>query len=156
VWHIVGAAEFDSNNHIASPLGSSNFTLASDLLWQNDNGALALWQSNGSNGDPFVPGTFNPRDLPNPGPGWHVASVDDFDGNTAADILFQHDQGNLAIWEFQSAFPGVGNMGRHGMWWAWETPRKTGLTKMLRVKILFFRMTTAPSRSGNCRSSGIR
>ena len=108
-WHIVGAAEFDSNQHNSSLLGASNFTLASDLLWQNDNGALALWQSNGSNVNPFAPGSFNQRDLPNPGPGWHVASVDDFDGNTAADILFQHDLGNLAIWEFQSAFPGVGN-----------------------------------------------
>jgi hypothetical protein len=108
-WHIAGAAEFDSNQHNSSLLGASNFTLASDLLWVNDNGALALWQSNGSNVNPFAPGTFNARDLPNPGPGWHVASLDDFDGNTAADILFQHDQGNLAIWEFQSAFSGVGN-----------------------------------------------
>jgi hypothetical protein len=70
-------------------------------LWVNDNGALALWQSNGSNVDPFAPG-INQSNLPNPGAGWHVASINDFDGNRAADILFQHDSGVLAIWQFQS------------------------------------------------------
>jgi len=70
-------------------------------LWQNDNGALAIWQSNGSNVNPF-PGNENQANLGNPGAGWHVVAANDFDGNTSADILFQHDTGFLAIWEMQS------------------------------------------------------
>jgi hypothetical protein len=103
-WHIVAAADFDASSivgHYVDPAGN-NPSFASDLLWQNDNGALALWQSTGSNVNPFAPNTFNQVNLPNPGSGWHVADANDFDGNQAADILFQHDLGNLAIWEFQS------------------------------------------------------
>src|SRR5262249_43553550 len=83
-------------------LPGNNPSGAADLLWVNDNGALALWQSTGDNVNPFAAGSFNQRDLPNPGAGWHVADTNDFDGNIAADILFQHDSGLLAIWEFQS------------------------------------------------------
>jgi serralysin len=103
-WHLAAAADFDSAPKFGGTgIGGSNRNLASDLLWQNDNGDLALWQSNGSNVNPFAPGTFNQENLPNPGTGWHVASANDFDGNFAADILFQHTSGVLAIWEFQSA-----------------------------------------------------
>src|SRR5262249_13984250 len=102
-WHIVAAAEFDSGSKVLSAPFSSNPTFASDLLWQNDNGDLALWQSNGSAVNPFS--GSNQESLPNPGAGWHVASTNDFDGNTAADILFQNNAGNLAIWEFQSFNP---------------------------------------------------
>src|SRR5262245_6117961 len=42
-WHIVAAAEFDSGSKVLSAPFSSNPTFASDLLWQNDNGALAIW-----------------------------------------------------------------------------------------------------------------
>ena len=106
-WHIVAAADFDGGmpSKPVVPLGDTNPNWASDLLWQNDNGDLALWQSTGSNVNPFAPGTFNQTNLPNPGPGWHVASTNDFDGNGAADILFQNVAGNLAIWEFQSLNP---------------------------------------------------
>src|SRR5262245_61306525 len=104
-WHVAAIADFDSSGKFIeffSPFGDPRNS--SDILWVNDNGALALWQSNGSSINPF-PGNENQRDLGNPGAGWHVASVNDFDGNFAADILFQNDSGNLAIWEFQSASP---------------------------------------------------
>jgi hypothetical protein len=104
-WHIAAAADFDSSPFFGAPLGGSNPLFASDLLWVNDNGNLALWQSTGSNVNPFAPGSFNQTNLPNPGAGWHVASTNDFDGNGAADILFQHSSGLLAIWEFQSFAP---------------------------------------------------
>ena len=97
-WHIAAIADFDST---AKPIiAGNNPSGAADLLWVNDNGDLALWQSNGSNVNPFS--GSNQENLPNPGAGWHVASTNDFDGNLAADILFQHDLGSLAIWEFQS------------------------------------------------------
>jgi hypothetical protein len=103
-WHAVALADFDSsaNSHFIGTPNGNNPSFASDILWQNDNGALAIWQSTGDSVNPFAPGTFNQANLPNPGPGWHVADANDFDGNGAADILFQHDSGVLAIWEFQS------------------------------------------------------
>src|SRR5262245_64848585 len=52
-WHIVAAADFDSgfgnSGHFLADPGESNPSFGSDLLFQNDNGALALWWSNGSN-----------------------------------------------------------------------------------------------------------
>ena len=108
-WHIAATADFDSATKVLSPLGDGpGPAAASDLLWQNDNGDLAIWQSTGGNLNPFS--GSNQANLPNPGAGWHVADANDFDGNGAADILFQHTSGVLAIWEFQSAFPGVGNV----------------------------------------------
>src|SRR5262245_4254289 len=77
--HIVGAADFDASTvlgHFITGPGTSNPGFASDLLFQNDNGALALWQSNGSNVNSF-PGNENQVNLPNPG-NFHVASVNDF------------------------------------------------------------------------------
>ena len=103
-WHVAAIADFDSATKFASPLGGTAPFAASDILWVNDNGDLALWQSNGSNVNSF-PGNENQANLGNPGAGWHVASTNDFDGNGAADILFQNVAGNLAIWEFQSFNP---------------------------------------------------
>jgi hypothetical protein len=103
-WHVAAIADFDSATKFASPLGGTAPFAASDILWVNDNGDLALWQSNGSNVNSF-PGNENQANLGNPGAGWHVASTNDFDGNGAADILFQNVAGNLAIWEFQSVNP---------------------------------------------------
>src|SRR5262245_20100030 len=100
-WHVAAIADFDSTVKPQSLLGSSSPRGASDILWVNDNGDLAIWQSNGSSVNPF-PGNENQANLGNPGAGWHVASTNDFDGNFAADILFQHNTGLLAIWEFQS------------------------------------------------------
>jgi hypothetical protein len=107
-WHVAAIADFDGGTPAkpGSNLGGANPGYASDILWVNDNGALALWQSNGSNVNPF-PGNENTRDLGNPGAGWHVEGANDFDNNGAADILFQHSTGLLAIWEFQS-FNGTG------------------------------------------------
>jgi serralysin len=83
-WHMKAAAEFDSQG-----------PLFSDLLWQNDSGALALWQMNGT-------AAQNKTNLPSVDPSWHVVAANDFDGNRSADILFQNNNGALAIWEFQS------------------------------------------------------
>src|SRR5262245_8995794 len=107
-WHIAAIADFDGGTpvKISPGLGGIGPNFASDLLWVNDDGRLALWQSNGSNVNSF-PGNENQRDLGNPGAGWHVASTNDFDTNGAADILFQNADGRLAIWEFQS-FNGTG------------------------------------------------
>src|SRR5262249_326458 len=63
-WHFKAAAQFD-----ATPISEG-----SDILWQNDNGALALWQMNGSTVSAI-------NALPNPGPTWHVVGDNDFNGD---------------------------------------------------------------------------
>jgi hypothetical protein len=83
-WHEVAAADFNN----AGPAFS-------DILWQNDNGLVALWQMSGTT-------ILSQQNLTNPGSGWHAKFANDFDGNTAADILFQHDLGFLAIYTFDN------------------------------------------------------
>jgi serralysin len=83
-WHIRAAADFDD-------LGP-NF---SDVLWQNDNGLVAIWQMVGTT-------ILSQQNLQNVGPNWHANFANDFNGDTSADILFQHDNGMLAIWTMLS------------------------------------------------------
>src|SRR5215467_903338 len=92
-WHVKAAADFDQS-------GNGN----ADILWQNDNGALALWQMNGTTVSAI-------HALPNPGPTWHVVGDNNFDTNPTDDILLRHDSGALAIWTGISAAMGtVSNM----------------------------------------------
>jgi hypothetical protein len=41
--------------------------------------------------------------MANPGPSWHVAGTDDFNGDGNADILWQNDDGTPAIWLMNGA-----------------------------------------------------
>ena len=79
-WHVKAAAMFDF---------PASFNAG--ILWQNDNGALALWQMDGASVAAI-------RALPNPGPTWRVVGDNDFNNDAADDILFQNDNGALAIW----------------------------------------------------------
>jgi len=90
-WHVKAAAEFDSLS-----LGANS----DDILWQNDNGALALWQMNGTTVSAI-------NALPNPGPAWHVVGDNDFSSDHRDDILFQNDNGALAMWTGISAADGT-------------------------------------------------
>jgi len=85
-WHFKAAADFDV-------AGNGD----ADILWQNDNGQLGLWQMNGV----LVPAQNTLG--PNPGPSWHVVGDNDFNIDAADDILFQNDNGSLAIWTITSA-----------------------------------------------------
>jgi len=87
-WHVKAAAEFDSV--VAGSAGNS------DILWQNDNGALALWQMNGTTVSAI-------HALPNPGPSWRVVGDNDFTLDGADDIVFQNDNGSLAMWTITDA-----------------------------------------------------
>src|SRR5262249_33634523 len=71
-----------------------------DILWQNDNGALALWKMNSTTLSAI-------HALPNPGPTWHVVGDNDFDGDHGDDILFRNDNGALALWTGISAATGT-------------------------------------------------
>jgi len=67
----------------------------SDLVWQNDNGLVAIWQLQGTT-------PVQQHNLQQVDPTWHVKAAADFDGNTVADVLLQNDNGLLAIWELQN------------------------------------------------------
>src|SRR5262245_11482603 len=75
-------AEANFNTGFAQMLsGGNNPAGASDLLFQNPAGVIALWQSTGSNVNPFPAGGFQFRNL-NPGsPDWDVVSANDFNND---------------------------------------------------------------------------
>jgi len=77
-WHAEGAGDFNGDGN-------------ADILWQNEDGAPAIWLMNGAS-------VIGGGDLPNPGPSWHVAGIDDFNSDGNADILWQNDDGTPAIW----------------------------------------------------------
>ena len=89
----------------------------SDILWQNDNGQVAIWELNGTT---VIGGGV----VGNPGPSWEVIATGDFcDGDGRADILWQNRQRggrDLGIERHQvsSPPPVLGNPGpelaRHG------------------------------------------
>jgi len=65
----------------------------SDILWQNDNGTVSIWDSGQIAAAHIVAAAGVV-----PG-GWHIAGASDFDGNGTADILWQNDNGAMSIWD---------------------------------------------------------
>jgi hypothetical protein len=66
----------------------------SDVLWQNIDGEVAVWQMQETN-------LLGVSVIADPGPSWHVDGVGKFykDGNNT--ILFQNDNGAVALWRVQ-------------------------------------------------------
>jgi hypothetical protein len=66
----------------------------SDILWQNTDGQVFVWQMNGTTqlGGGFVA---------SPGTSWHVVGTGNFyrDGNTS--VLWQNDNGAIALWDMK-------------------------------------------------------
>ena len=83
-WHVVGDNDFDGD-------------AIDDILLQHDSGALAIWSIT-SAATGTVSGVFTGTQ--NPGPTWHVVGTGDTDGDAHAGILWQNDNGALALWEF--------------------------------------------------------
>jgi len=84
-WHVVGTG--DTSGTFNSPAG---------ILWQNNNGALVMWED-----ATFGPGTFTFNSvaaLPSVDASWHVKGMADVSGDERADIVFQHDSGAVVVW----------------------------------------------------------
>ena len=79
-WHIVGTGDFKSDG-------------VPDILWQNDNGAVSIWDDSDVNRGHIIAG---PGALP---AGWHIAGTGDFDGNGTSDILWHNDNGLVSVWD---------------------------------------------------------
>jgi hypothetical protein len=84
----------------------------SDVLWQNIDGQVAIWQMNGTT--PIAEKLAGP----NSGPSWHVIATGDFNSDNYSDILFQNQSGEIAIWEMNgTSVIGGGSLGNPGPSW---------------------------------------
>jgi Ca2+-binding RTX toxin-like protein len=63
-----------------------------DILWQNDDGSLMIWDSGQSGGSHSISAAGA---VPNSS---HIVGVGDFDGNGKGDILWRDDNGAVSIW----------------------------------------------------------
>ena len=88
-WHIEGSGDFYGDGNTA-------------ILWQNDNGAVALWNLQGSN---VIGGAVAGA---NPGPTWHIEGNADFFGDGHQTILWQNDNGAVAMWDMNGTTPIAG------------------------------------------------
>ena len=68
----------------------------SDILWQNTNGAVAVWQEQGAT-------LVSSSSVLNPGPSWHIKGTGDFYGDGHTDVLLQNDSGQAALWDMNGA-----------------------------------------------------
>src|SRR5262249_56150630 len=86
-WHVVGMGLTTKEA----------FNAGDDLVLQNDNGLIAIWQLQ-IVGDQVVrvDTGFN---LGNPGAGWHVVGVRDMNSDSRADLVLQNDNGATAVWD---------------------------------------------------------
>jgi len=83
-WNELGTADFNGDGK-------------TDILWQHNDGALAIWSMNGSvisNGG-FVTSQGQTVHL---GPSWSLAGTGDFNGDGNADMLWRNSNGSLAEW----------------------------------------------------------
>jgi hypothetical protein len=83
----------------------------SGILWQSTDGAVAIWEMNGTT---IVGGSV----IGNPGPSWHVIGTGNFYGSLYSDILWQNDNGSVAIWEMNgTTIVSGGVIGNPGTSW---------------------------------------
>ena len=103
VWTMNGLDLFSASFFNPSQLNDARWRIVAiqdfnrdgrpDLLFQYEDGTLAVWYMNGI--DLVSAALLNPSQ---PGEGWRVAATGDFDRDGKKDILFQHTDGTLAVW----------------------------------------------------------
>jgi ELWxxDGT repeat protein len=83
----------------AATLGAVVGAPTADILWQNANGSVAIWEMNGTT-------PVNQQGIsPDPGPNWKAAGTGDFNADGQPDILWQNTDGQAAIWEMNGTTP---------------------------------------------------
>jgi hypothetical protein len=121
-WHVVGADDFAFQT---APIGTTPFLTGTsgnvethpnsgavggiqyDIFFQNDNGAMGVWHVAGEDGN-NNPVVSDVEALPNPGPTWHLISVQgDFNDDGTNDLLFQNNNGAEGIWLMNGSVDGV-------------------------------------------------
>jgi hypothetical protein len=109
-WKAKGSGDFDGDGN-------------SDILFQHTNGAISIWQLDGTD----VIGGLGTYVGSNPGPSWQVRGTGDFNADGNSDILFQHTNGSLSIWEMagSTVIGGIGTYVGSNPGSLWQT-RSTG------------------------------
>ena len=83
----------------------------SAILWQNVDGAPAIWLVNG-----LLPTAT--QQLANPGAAWHVVTTGNFTDDPYSDILWQNDDGMVAVWQIDGVTPvAYGEVANPGSAW---------------------------------------
>jgi hypothetical protein len=77
-------------------VGTANLTSAenTDLIFQHSDGTLAAWYMDGTS---LVRGALLNPSAPGQ-EGWRVATTLDLNGDGKTDLLFQHNDGTVAVW----------------------------------------------------------
>jgi hypothetical protein len=70
----------------------------SDILLQNADGNVGIWEMNGFN----IIAAGNPQ---NPGTSWQAIGTGDFNADGKSDIPFQNISGQVGVWEMASTSP---------------------------------------------------
>jgi Domain of unknown function (DUF4347)/FG-GAP-like repeat/FG-GAP repeat len=106
LWLMNGATALYTSSLNPYPIVDNTWKIAStndfngdkktDVLWRNDNGALAIWQMNGST-------TLSNKIFSSIDSTWKLASTGDFNGDAKADILWRNDNGAIALWQMDGS-----------------------------------------------------
>jgi hypothetical protein len=106
LWQMNGATALYTSSLNPYPIVDNTWKIAStndfngdkktDVLWRNDNGALAIWQMNGST-------TLSNKVFSSIDSTWKLASTGDFNGDGKADILWRNDNGAIALWQMDGS-----------------------------------------------------
>lgn len=73
-------------------LNSISFDRRFDILWQNDDGQVAIWKLNGT-------AIIFSSVLINPGPDWRAFGLGDYNGYGGSAIYLQNTNGELKVWK---------------------------------------------------------
>jgi hypothetical protein len=83
-WTAIGTGDFGAST--------------SDILWQNSDGTVAVWQMNGTNVLPASSVTTVAGADVNPGTSWKAVGTGQFSHGADSDILLQNADSQVAIW----------------------------------------------------------
>jgi Ca2+-binding RTX toxin-like protein len=73
-----------------------NGDLASDLVWRNNDGTVAIWSMQDATHFSATVAGLIPTS-------WHVSGTGDFNGDGKSDVLWHGDDGLVAVWTMQDA-----------------------------------------------------
>jgi hypothetical protein len=82
----------------AAGLGDFNADHYADVLFQHETGRLSVWRMQGS----AVTSVALLTGGPSPGLAWRAVSATDFNDDGKSDILFEHRNGQMAIWYYDN------------------------------------------------------